>query len=111
MSGPLVTVFGTTGVGKSQLAVELARHLAQSPTAGWTGARVINADAMQTYEGMDIITNKMPLHERQGVDHRLMSFKKPGEQYVVGQWVEDAIKEVQSISPECNTSVLIPFID
>ncbi|TFK56828.1 hypothetical protein OE88DRAFT_1650306 [Heliocybe sulcata] len=33
-------------------------------------------------------------HGRQGAEHLLMSFKKPGEQYVVGDWVRDAIREV-----------------
>lgn len=46
---------------------------------------------MQVYRGMDIITNKVPESERHGVEHALMSFKNPGEQYVVGQWVQDAL--------------------
>ena len=54
----------------------------------------INADAMQIYTGMDVITNKVPLDEQEGVEHLLMGYKKPGEQYVVGQWVKDAIQAV-----------------
>lgn len=90
---PLVTICGTTGVGKSKLAVELALALAQkSASAGYRyrGARIINADAMQVYSGMDIITNKISTEEMQGVDHLLMSFKRPGEQYFVTEWVKDA---------------------
>lgn len=51
---------------------------------------------MQVYRGMDIITNKVPESERHGVEHALMSFKNPGEQYVVGQWVQDALAVVCS---------------
>jgi tRNA dimethylallyltransferase len=92
---PLIAICGTTGVGKSKLAIELALHLARSPGwGGWCGARVINADAMQVYQGLDIITNKVPESERQGVEHLLMDFKLPGEQYVVGQWIQDALAEV-----------------
>lgn len=50
---------------------------------------------MQVYAGMDVITNKVSESEMQGVEHLLMSFKKPGEQYIVGQWVQDAIKMVR----------------
>ncbi|KAI0700185.1 tRNA isopentenyltransferase [Cytidiella melzeri] len=96
---PLIAICGTTGVGKSKLAIELALALSQSQShreqfsfGGYTGARIINADAMQVYAGMDIITNKVPLEEQCGVDHLLMGFKKPGEQYVVGQWVKDAMR-------------------
>lgn len=96
---PLLAICGTTGVGKSKLAVELAIRLTrpQNGTSlphGWNGARVINADSMQVYAGMDIITNKIPVQEQKGVEHVLMGFKKPGEQYVVGEWVKDAMREV-----------------
>ncbi|KAI0798110.1 tRNA isopentenyltransferase [Abortiporus biennis] len=91
---PLIAICGTTGVGKSKLAIELALYLqnAASSQHGYHGARIINADAMQVYAGMDVITNKVPLNEQEGVEHLLMGFKKPGEQYVVGQWVNDAIR-------------------
>ncbi|KAG5645032.1 hypothetical protein DXG03_007211 [Asterophora parasitica] len=49
---------------------------------------------MQVYSGMDVITNKVPEAERHGVEHLLMGFKSPGEQYVVGQWVQDALKAI-----------------
>jgi tRNA dimethylallyltransferase len=92
---PLITVCGTTGVGKSNLAVELALHLARSARKdGWKGARIINADSMQVYSGMDIITNKVPESEMKGIEHLLMGFKSPGEQYVVGEWIQDALKVV-----------------
>lgn len=100
---PLLAICGTTGVGKSKLAVELALLLSSSSSStsshpqlphGWNGARVINADSMQVYAGMDIITNKIPLQEQKGVEHVLMGFKRPGEQYVVGEWVKDAMREV-----------------
>lgn len=92
---PLITICGTTGVGKSNLAVELALKLTKPPrNDGWKGARIINADSMQVYAGMDVITNKMPEAERQGVEHLLMGFKQPGEQYAVGEWVQDALKAV-----------------
>ena len=58
---------------------------------------MINADAMQVYRGLDIITNKMPLDERLGVEHDLMGFKEPGEQYVVGEWIRDALPIVSLI--------------
>ena len=94
---PLIAVCGTTGVGKSKLAIELALSLFQSPEShqhGYCGARIINADAMLVYAGMDIITNKVSIEEQCGVEHLLMGFKKPGEQYVVGQWVRDALQLV-----------------
>jgi tRNA dimethylallyltransferase len=102
---PLISICGTTGVGKSKLAVELALSLtrAAKPAHPWRGARIINADSMQVYKGMDVITNKMPRDERQGVEHLLMDFKSPGEQYVVGEWVNDAIQAVGTSHPRLDS--------
>jgi tRNA dimethylallyltransferase len=98
---PIVAICGTTGVGKSQLAVELAlalqaRGAASGPnnTQRWRGARIVNADAMQVYAGLDVLTNKMPVEERRGIPHLLLGVRRPGEQYVVGEWVRDAIRAV-----------------
>jgi putative protein kinase ArgK-like GTPase of G3E family len=88
---PLIVIVGTTGVGKSNLAIELALHLARTRNIK---PKVINADAMQVYAGIDIITNKVPMEEQRGVEHLLMGFRQPGEQYVVGHWVRDAMKLV-----------------
>ncbi|KAG1801783.1 tRNA isopentenyltransferase [Suillus subaureus] len=102
---PIITICGTTGVGKSKLSIELALKIAQG-IHGWRGARIINADSMQVYTGMDVITNKVPVAERMGVEHLLMDFKQPGEQYVVGQWVQDAIKAID----ETHRMDMIPII-
>ena len=95
---PIVAICGTTGVGKSKLGIDLALHLNQAIIkSGWRAAKVINADAMQVYEGLDIITNKVPESEQQGVPHLLMGFKQPGQQYVVGEWVRDAVRLVSGL--------------
>jgi len=92
----VIAVVGTTGVGKSRLAVELAlsvksNPIDRSPGPGlWKNGRVINADAMQTYRGLDIISNRMPPEEQCGIDHLLMNIRGVGDDYVVGEWVHDA---------------------
>ncbi|KAI6568743.1 hypothetical protein MCOR03_000348 [Pyricularia oryzae] len=60
---PLVVVMGSTGTGKSDLAVELAHRF---------NGEIINADAMQMYEGLPIITNKITPEEQRGVPHHLL---------------------------------------
>ena len=59
----LVVIGGATATGKSDLAVELAKHI---------GAEIINADSMQLYRGMDIGTAKISLEDRQGIAHHLL---------------------------------------
>lgn len=59
----MVAVVGPTAVGKSDLAVRLARELA---------GEVVNADSMQLYRGMDVGTAKLSGAERAGVPHHLL---------------------------------------
>ncbi|KAI8067747.1 tRNA isopentenyltransferase [Gongronella butleri] len=94
----IATIIGTTGVGKSQLGVELCKAL---------GGQVINADAMQVYKGLDIITNKMPLHERQGVRHHLMDFLEPEQEYRVTEFTDDCGKCIDAIVQEQQLPVVV----
>ncbi|KAF8331952.1 IPP transferase-domain-containing protein [Cantharellus anzutake] len=112
MNSPVIAVVGTTGVGKSKLAVELALSVKSSAADHssrgftWKDSRVLNADAMQIYRGLDVITNKMPVEEQCGVDHLLMSIRNAGEDYVVGEWVHDA----SDLIKECHEHDTIPIV-
>lgn len=59
----VVVVLGATGTGKSKLSIDLATHFA---------VEIINSDKIQVYGGLDITTNKIPMHERRGVPHHLL---------------------------------------
>jgi tRNA dimethylallyltransferase len=92
----IIAICGTTGVGKSKLAIDLALHINRaSHISGWRRAKIINADSMQVYKGLDVITNKVSESEMQGVEHLLMDFKQPGQQYIVGEWIQDTLKLVR----------------
>lgn len=51
----IVVILGATGTGKSRLAIDLASHFP---------IEIINADSMQVYRGLDILTNKVPLSDQ-----------------------------------------------
>ncbi|KAL2328494.1 hypothetical protein Fmac_021921 [Flemingia macrophylla] len=53
----VVVITGPTASGKSKLAVDLASHFP---------LEVINADSMQVYRGLDVLTNKLPLSHQNG---------------------------------------------
>ena len=54
----VVVIMGATGSGKSKLAIDLASHFP---------IEIINSDSMQVYRGLDVLTNKVPLHEQNGL--------------------------------------------
>ncbi|KAF9999668.1 hypothetical protein BGZ80_011091 [Entomortierella chlamydospora] len=88
MDPGVIAVIGTTGVGKSNLSIQLAKEL---------NGEVINADALQVYKGLDIITNKMPVEEREGVTHHLMDFLPMDREYSVLDFKADALELIKTI--------------
>lgn len=91
---PLVAIVGTTGVGKTDLGVELAKALS-ARTVAPTRAEVLNHDSMQCYRGLDVITNKATAQEMRGVEHHLMGFLDPGSEWGVNDFLRDALAKVR----------------
>jgi tRNA dimethylallyltransferase len=95
---PLISVIGATGTGKSQLAVELALSL---------NGEVINADAMQLYRGLPIITNKITEAERKGVPHHLLGCLDTHDVWQVGRFVREAEKTIDEIRARGRLPILV----
>ncbi|KAG5437784.1 hypothetical protein PCANB_000497 [Pneumocystis canis] len=70
----ICAVIGATGTGKSRLAMALARSL---------NGEIINSDVMQIYHGMDILTNKPQMVERQEVPHHLLGIIDRNDSYTI----------------------------
>src|SRR6202012_4272164 len=65
----VIALFGPTGVGKTDVAIELARRLralGERPVA-------VSADALQVYQGLETLTGAATASERAQLDHRLIS--------------------------------------
>jgi tRNA dimethylallyltransferase len=76
-----VFLMGPTGVGKSALAVELARQLP---------LEIVSVDSALVYRGMDIGTAKPDLETRRRTIHHLIDIRDPAEVYSAGEFVLDA---------------------
>lgn len=74
---PLVVILGPTASGKSALAVELAKQF---------NGYIISADSRQIYRGMDIGTGKLPVEQRQGIEHFMLDIVEPDQQYTVAEY-------------------------
>ena len=77
MTRSLIIVGGPTGSGKSALALDLA--------AKFSGT-VINADAMQVYAGLPILTNSPGAADEARAPHRLFGILPPSESCSAGRW-------------------------
>jgi tRNA dimethylallyltransferase len=75
-----VLIAGPTASGKSALALELAE--------GCRGV-IINADSMQVYSGLRIVTARPSPADEARAPHVLYGHVDAGENYSVGRWIED----------------------
>jgi tRNA dimethylallyltransferase len=75
----LIVIVGPTSVGKTEVAIQLARE--------W-GGEVISADSMQVYRLMDIGTAKPTAEERSVLPHHLIDVVNPDEQFNAAMFVE-----------------------
>lgn len=108
---PVITIFGSTGTGKTKLSVQLARALSSSTTdTPYTGAEIISCDSMQIYKGLDIITNKATACEMGGVPHHLIGFVDPAADleggYDVTQFVADTNRIVSDLAERGQVGVV-----
>jgi len=85
---PLVVLLGQTAVGKSRIAVQLAKAL---------DTDVLTADSRQVYRGMDIGTDKPSPAEREGVPHRLIDLVEPDERFNAGLFRRAAVAEIERL--------------
>ena len=86
---------GTTCVGKSAVAVELAKRL---------NTFVVSADSMQVYKGMDVGTAKITAEEMQGVPHFMLDVVPPDVNFSAFDYVSRTTKlihEAQTIPIVC----------
>ncbi|NKX50546.1 tRNA (adenosine(37)-N6)-dimethylallyltransferase MiaA [Arthrobacter deserti] len=88
---------GSTGSGKSDLAVALAEQL---------GGEVVNADSMQFYRGMDIGTAKMTPEERRGVPHHLLDILDVRDEASVSGFQQQARAAVADIHARGRRAIL-----
>jgi tRNA dimethylallyltransferase len=94
MAAPeVIALFGPTGVGKTAVAIALARRLrarGEHPVA-------VSADALQVYAGLEILTGAAGPAERAQLEHRLLSFLPVDATFSAGQYAELAHAEIDGL--------------
>ncbi len=88
-----LAILGATATGKSQLAIDLAQHLAEHGVT----VEIVGGDAMQRYRGMDIGTAKLTIDERAGIPHHQIDVLDPREESTVREYQASARATAEAI--------------
>ena len=88
MNNPIIIIAGPTASGKTDLAINIAEN---------GNFEVINADAMQIYQDIPIISAQPSLAERKSVPHWILGNKRSDLIYSAALWAEEATTIIRDI--------------
>src|SRR5580698_9515701 len=94
----IILIAGPTASGKSALALEIAR--------GCRGT-IINADAMQVYAGLPILTAQPGADEQKEIPHELYGALDPAERSSAGKWRALAMAAIEKAVAAGRTPILV----
>ena len=101
----ILAIVGATGTGKSDLSLDVAEAL----IAQGHGVEIVNADAMQLYQGMDIGTAKLPLSQRRGIPHHMFDVLRVTDEAAVADYQAQARDVIAEIYPGLEQLFMIQF--
>ncbi|MGM4981489.1 tRNA (adenosine(37)-N6)-dimethylallyltransferase MiaA [Hyphomicrobiales bacterium] len=93
-----ILITGPTASGKSALAVELARA---------HGGVVINADSMQVYDTLRVLTARPSQADMEGIPHHLYGHVPAAQAYSTGVWLREAAVLVERLRDEGRMPVFV----
>jgi tRNA dimethylallyltransferase len=99
----LLAIFGPTGAGKTAVAVavgELLRARGEEPVA-------ISCDAIQVYRGLETLSGAASAQDQARLEHRLLGFVDPGEEFSAGRFAALAHAEIDRLLAEGRRPIVV----
>ena len=93
----IFSIFGPTGIGKSSLAIELAKKI---------DGEIIGVDSRQIYNGIPIGTAQPDSSQLNEVPHHLIGFKKLNEKISAGEYIELIDDKIDKIIQKNKSPIL-----
>ena len=94
----LISIIGSTGIGKTKLAIEIAKHF---------DTEIISCDSRQFFKEMKIGTATPSEEELAQVKHHFVGNLSVTDYYSIGQYETDALQKLEEIFAEKDIAVLV----
>ena len=98
LKSKIILISGPTASGKSKFAIQLAKKI---------NGEVINADSMQIFKELKILTARPKLKDIKIVKHHLYGFKSVKDNYSTGNWLKDAKSKIKHIKKKNKIPILV----
>jgi tRNA dimethylallyltransferase len=94
----IILISGPTASGKSSLAIKIAKKI---------NGEIINADSMQVYKTLKILTARPNIKEQKKIKHHLFGIINLNKKFSTGQWLKAAIKKIKEIQKRKKIPILV----
>ena len=94
----IILIYGPTASGKSDFAIKLAKKIK---------GEIINADSMQVYKELKILTARPLKNDLKKIKHHLYGFQNSKIDFSTGDWLKIAIKKINEIRNKKKIPILV----
>ncbi len=94
----VILLAGPTASGKSKLGIKLAMHF---------NGEIINADSMQIYKEISVLTSRPKTQDLKIIKHHLYGFNSAKKKFSTGHWLEMTIKKINELWKNKKTPIIV----
>ena len=98
LQSKIILISGPTASGKSSFAVNLAEKI---------NGEIINADSMQVYKEVKILTARPTIKDQKKIKHHLYGFISIKRKFSTGQWLKHASNKINEIREKNKVPILV----
>ena len=98
LKSKIILIYGPTASGKSNFAIKLAKKI---------NGEIINADSLQVYRDLKILTARPSKKDYQKIKHHLYGFQDGKEIFSTGEWLKLATKKIHEIRERNKIPILV----
>ena len=98
LKSKIILIYGPTASGKSDFAIKLAKKI---------NGEIINADSMQVYKELKILTARPLKNDLKKIKHHLYGFQNSKMDFSTGDWLKIAIKKINEIKNKKKIPILV----
>ena len=98
LKSKIILIYGATASGKSQFAIKLAKKIK---------GEIINADSMQVYKELKILSARPESKNYQNIKHHLYGFHNVKKNFSTGDWLKLVVKKIKDLKKRKKTPILV----
>ena len=98
LKSKIILIAGPTASGKSEFAIKLAKKI---------NGEIINADSMQVYKQLQVLTARPSIEEQKKVKHHLYGFQSVTKKFSTGVWLKLVVKKINEIQKKNKIPIFV----